>query len=153
MRRSGLPVLTVPLITSCGANQPSADACFRRARMEEDQLQVHPVDVAPVPEGQANVILNLTSHARRVERLRITFDAVQALDVELPDSLGCEHPPVFTFGFDVPEDTLDVRVSAGDDVLEERLEVPREGTRWLVVSTDDGFPLRASVMDELPQFG
>lgn len=121
--------------------------------MEEDQLQARSVDLAPVPEGQANVILKVTSTARRVERLRIAFDAVQALDVDLPDSLGCIHPPVFTFGFDIPEGTLSVRVSAGEDASEERLEVPRIGTRWLVASASEKFPLETSIWVEEPQFG
>lgn len=158
MRRFRFPILAALLITSCSAGDEeaprfAADDCLRLRRTAEDQLRVRSVNVAPAPEGNANVILKVTSNAESLERLRIEFDGVRALDVELPGSLGCSHPPVFTFGFDIPEGVLNVRVATGDDMSEKRFEVPREGTRWLVVQTYEELPLDTNVWIEEPQFG
>jgi hypothetical protein len=155
LRRAVLALLAVAGLSACSGEDRAFQQfdCGKLLVDAEARLRSHPVEYTTVPETEATVIVEAVSDAQRVQRVTVDFDGVRALDVELPDSRGCAHPPVFSFAFAIPPSQVAVDVRAGDDISSEEMIVPKAGKRWLVVQTYDDLPVETSVWTEQPAFG
>jgi hypothetical protein len=155
LRRAALALLAVAGLSACSGEDRAFQQfdCGKLLVDAEARLRSHPVEYTTVPETEATVIVEAVSDAQRVQRVTVDFDGVRALDVELPDSRGCAHPPVFSFAFAIPPSQVAVDVRAGDDISSEEMIVPKAGKRWLVVQTYDDLPVETSVWTEQPAFG
>ena len=155
LRRAVLALFAVAVLPAC-SGEDRASRRFDCGKLLADanaRLRSHPVEYTTVPEAEATVIAEAVSDAERVQRVTVDFDGVRALDVELPDSRGCAHPPVFSFAFAIPPSQVAVDVRAGDDISTEEMIVPEMGKRWVVVQTYDDLPVETSVWTEQPAFG
>jgi hypothetical protein len=147
--------MAVAVLSACSADDRASQRfdCGKLLVDADARLRSHPVEYTTVPEAEATVIVEAVSDAKRVQRVTLDFDGVGALDIELPDSRGCAHPPVFSFAFAIPPSPVAVEVRAGDDTAIEEMIVPEAGKRWVVVQTYDDLPLETSVWTEEPAFG
>lgn len=155
LRRAALALFAVAALPACsGEDRASQQIDCGKLLVDADaRLRSHRVEYTTVPEAEATVIVEAVSDAERVQRVTVDFDGVRALDIELPDSHGCAHPPVFSFAFAIPPGQVAVDVRAGDDISTEEVIVPEAGKRWVVVQTYDGLPVETSVWTEQPAFG
>lgn len=155
LRRAVLALFAVPVLPACSGEDRASQPfdCGQLVVDASARLQSHPAEYTTVPEAEATVIVEAVSDAERVQRVTVDFDGVRAVDVELPDSRGCAHPPVFSFALAIPPGQVAVDVRAGDDISTEEMIVPEAGKRWVVVQTYDDLPVETSVWTEQPVFG
>jgi hypothetical protein len=155
VRRAVLALLAVAGLSACSGEDRASQQfdCGKLLVDADARLRSHPVEYTTVPEAKATVIVEAVSDAERVQPVTVDFDGVRALDVELPKSRGCAHPPVFSFAFAIPPSQVAVEVRAGDDIAIEEMIVPKAGKRWVVVQTYDDLPVETSVWTEQLAFG
>ena len=143
-----LPLLLVSGCSVLGADSCSVDVDERPAEV------VSTPELSPVPEQQANVVLDVTSTLEESVRVTVRVDGSRVLDVELPGSgAACAHEPVYRYGYDLPTGPATVAVTTDQGQSASRTVRASSATRWLVVQVQDGFPLGLRVYRERPQWG
>ena len=111
-----------------------------------------PPDVARVADRTAGLTLVVTSSSGPAERVVVRAGDDLLLDALLPPGNDyCDHNPVFSWSYDLPERPVTVTVSGAGQ--EASAVVDRGPRRWLTVMTQDDFPLYVKVTDAAPAFG
>lgn len=131
----------------------AAPACGGRSASEESAC-AHPkpkvvterrVDVSyqgPVRDTSAlmaaptpRLVVQVTNSQPSVERVRLAFDGVNALDVDLPAKLGCGLfvAPVFSIAYDLRPGPVEVQLDLQGASSTSTIDVPGTGTGWAVV--------------------
>lgn len=79
-------------------------------------------------------MVQLTNNQGSVERVRLTFDGADALDVDLPAGLGCgQGAPVFSVGYDRRPGPVEVQLDLQGATSTSTIDLPTSGTVWAVV--------------------
>lgn len=81
------------------------------------------------------LVVQVTNNEPTVERVRLRFDGVTALDVDLPAGLGCGYgAPVFSIAYDRPSGPVEVQLDLQGTTSISTIDVPTSGTAWAVVN-------------------
>lgn len=115
--------------------------------------QIGPTGAVPgyAPEDESTFVVKVESASDAPQRLVVEVDGDPQIDMAIPGSGGCTHPPVFTFGFDRPPGETAVEVRFGGSSASETIEVVERPT-WLVVQLSAS-ALDLSVWKSRPSFG
>lgn len=142
-RTFGLVVLlAVAIGPGCGGQTGDPDVtCFKPQATVEAERPVEVPYEGPTSDSSELVeapaprlVVQLTNNELSVERVRLRFDGVDALDVDLPASLGCGNgPPVYSVAYDRPPGTVEVELDLQGATSTTTIDVPDTGTAWAVV--------------------
>lgn len=98
---------------------------YRGPHLGSDQLLKSP---------KPNLVVQLTSTEPSIERVRLTLDGEDALDVDLPRALGCGNgEAVYSVGYALPAGSVAVGLDLQGETTTTTIEVPAEGTLWAVI--------------------
>lgn len=91
------------------------------------------LDVASGPTP--GLVVQVTSSQPSVERVRISLDGEEALDVDLPAAANCwgGHDPVFSVLYDLPPGPVEAELHIQGASSTRTIDVPATGTAWAVV--------------------
>lgn len=156
-------ILVMAGLTGCGGR--SGDAAITCSNPAREVVEERPVDVpyrgpqldadALVGASVPRLVVQLTNSQPSVERLRLAFDGIDALDVDLPESLGCGHGgAVFSIAYDPTPGPVEVQLDLQGATSTSTIVVPKSGTVWAVVdvqSEREGGDL--TVYDSQPGWG
>jgi hypothetical protein len=135
-----------------GSNAPALTSpCdFRNVTTEV----VSEPEINPVPEAEANLVLDLSSTTREPTHVTIHFDRKVALDVRTPAvAAECSHSPVYSHGFRLAGDSVRLTVDT-DQGHPRSVTVPLDGAaHWVAVQPQDGFPIGLDVFSREPAWG
>lgn len=152
IHRLAVPLLASLALTACAAEDESQRADCAGA-YDEAQVRARLDAFVTLPENEATLVVTAVNNADHDERIGVSFDGVRVLDVELPGSRGCAHPPVFTFGFAPRAGDVTVEVRAEGATTTEVVPVADSTRRWLLIQTSAELPIQTSVLTEQPLFG
>ncbi len=156
MNRTGALMVStslMSLLAACsGPTSTSSGPCDDV--LDQPVTTVANAEIQQVPEGDANVVLDVTSSRQDPVRLTVHFDGRLALDVRLPaTSANCSHPPVFTFAYEMPDREVTIRATT-DDKDRSKASLGLEAhTVWAVMQLQEGFPLEIESWESEPQWG
>ena len=105
-----------------------------------------------VTEDEANVGI-LVNNSGPPSRVTVRLDDKVALNVELPDSQGCAHSPVYSYYYNLQPGRVDVTAASGDGRTTTEPMLVDARKRWVLVTTQESFPMRLVVSRDKPAFG
>lgn len=147
---AGVLVCLVLLVPGCSTLWDRGDPCDPGAPAAVKTITSPALPQVAENEGKVGIIITNSGAPTRVT---VRVDGEVALDVELPDSSGCSHPPIYTYYYDLPPGGTEVVARAeGGKRKTAGLRVGRE-MRWVLVMTQESFPIHLTVSRERPGFG
>lgn len=155
LRRSACagPLMLMLVGSACSdgeAAQPSA--CEQLWAQVRDEVGADGEVPGFSPEAESTFVVKAQNGADEARRLVVDVDGKSEINIEIPGSDGCSHPPVLTFGFDAPPGQIDVEAQSGNLSSSESVTVAERRPTWLVVQLADEEVI-TSVLDERPIFG
>ena len=155
-RRAALAAALSALLqaAACADDEASSmgDACRQSWAEVEERYGADGTVPGFVADDDASLILKVQNSADDDRRLHVGLDGVNAVDIDVPGSLSCDHPAVLTLGFDHPPGELRVEAVSNGSSSSEHLTVSDTGPTWVVVQmTSD--EITTELWDELPEFG
>jgi hypothetical protein len=106
-------------------NERQVDVPYQGPRLDATALVTDP---AP------RLVVQVTNNEPTVERVRLMFDGVTALDIDLPAGLSCGYgAPVFSIAYDRPSGPVEVQLDLQGATSTSTIDVPTSGTVWAVV--------------------
>ena len=143
-------LLSVAVLTGCTRLWERSDPCDPGSPAPVKTVTEPAVRQVGENDGNVGIIVTNSGPPTRVT---VRVDDAVALDVELPDSVGCSHPPIYTYYYDLPPGNTDVIARAeGSKRKTAGLRVGK-GMRWVLVMTQESFPVHLEVSRERPVFG
>lgn len=103
-------------------------------------------------EEESTLVIKAQNRADDAQQLQVDVDAERTIDMELPGAGGCAHPPVFTFGLDLPAGDVEVQATSDGASSSEALTLVPDEPTWLVVLPSDG-AVATTVSESRPVFG
>jgi hypothetical protein len=126
------------------------DDCAVLSEVRPDVLTESAYPEVAEDEANTGVIVTNSGPATRVT---VRLDDEVALDVELPGSNDCSHPPIYSYYYDLPARRFEVTAVSGDGKGKTESMLVGERTMWVTVTTQESFPLDLMVTRERPAFG
>ncbi len=104
-----------------------------------------------VGEAEANVAI-MVNNSGAPSRVTVRLDDKVALDVELPDSDGCAHSPVYTYYYNLQAGRIEVTAEGNDGRSTTEPMLVDDRIKWALVTTQESFPMRLVVSRAKPGF-
>ncbi len=101
------------------------------------------------PEANVGIVVNNSGPPSRVT---VRLDDKVALDVELPDSDGCAHSPVYTYYYNLQAGRIEVTAEGNDGRSTTEPMLVDDRIKWALVTTQESFPMRLVVSRAKPGF-
>lgn len=106
-----------------------------------------------VPEKEANLLVDLHSVSESAVRARLRIGDTLALDLELPASRGCSHPPVYSYSYRLPPGATEITAMTSQG-QQKAMSLTMSGKKqWVVFMVQDGFPLHLEASRIEPAWG
>lgn len=144
-----LPLLLLPGVTGC--SQSCEDFYSMESPEDEDLPTLQTVD-----EDEANLTLFVVGYNDRETPVTVTFDGEVLLTAslpEVPNSSSCgDSSPVFRYDFAVDDGPHQLAAEDGEQDASLDIEA-RDRHLWVLLGSQDPFPLDLTLYRHRPQFG
>ncbi len=150
-RRVGTALASAPLLLAgCSTLLAGDDPCDLTSPPSPRTLTEPAYPQVAEADGNVGIVVNNSGPPSRVT---VRLDDEVALDVELPDSEGCAHSPVYSYYYNLQAGRVDVTAEGSDRRSKTERMLVDERIGWVLVTTQESFPMRLVVSRDRPVFG